>query len=676
MARQTARIVTSTYPRTCIRLRPPVPVYVARIASGAWVASVAWALLLVLSAPCSAQPLVGTSSEKQVLSGRPATIVFTVRDQNAEPLANTPVTLILAQPWVDADGQSFSDLALVTDADGTVTLHDVAVGDGQFALRTSGGEVQGKINVVGEFWVLVPPLVAIVLALWLRQVLLALAAGVFAGAWILYGNPISAFLEGLRSIVVGSVADDFHAAMLIFTAALGGMVGVMAASGGTHGIVESARKHIRGPRSAQLMTALMGLVIFFDDYANTLLVGNTMRPVTDRMRVSREKLSYLVDCTAAPVATIAPISTWVGYQLGLIGTGLVAIGDTRNAYDLFITSIPYSTYSWFALALVFWVIGLRRDFGPMLKAETRARSTGKVVADGATPLVDDVGESMAPKEGAPRRAHQALLPIAAVLLVTVVGLYFDGRTALLAQVGAQGMSQLALRDIFSAADPAASLLWAVMSGCILVVALTVGERSLKLSEAMDAWTKGAKAMLPALIILVLAWSVGTVCERLGTGDVVVGWATGNLSARLVPTVSFVVAAILGFSTGTSWGTMAILMPIVIPMAHELPLAAELADGTRNSLFLASVASVLSGSVFGDHCSPISDTTIMSSLASGADHVDHVKTQIPYALLAGTLAVLLGALPAGFGVPPYITLVLGVALLGVVMRFVGRFPSPE
>lgn len=638
------------------------------------------ALLLLL---CSL-PLVATAeeegwrlrveTERQVLHGKTAEVTLHLVDAEAEGFAGTAL-LDVEGDWVAVDtGESLDRVPLAFEG-GRADLGElrIAEGDGRFVLEIDGVRaVEGRLRSVHALWALLPPLLAIALALWLRQVYLALTAGVLSGAWILHGSPLLGFTQALQDLVVGAITDPFQGAILLFTATLGGMVGVMAKAGGTHGLVEGARRWMRSARSAQAATAVLGVIIFFDDYANTLLVGNTMRPVTDRMRISREKLSYLVDSTAAPIATVAVLSTWVGYQVGLIGDGLTSIGrEDVSAYSVFVSSIPYAAYSWFALVLVGWLVLQGKDFGPMLAAERRARATGAVLGPKARPLADDVGSDLEPVEGAPRRAHLALLPVVTVLVGTVAGLWYDGRRTLLTAEGSVGLAEANLRDVFSAADPAAALLWAVVLGASLAILLSVSERILDLQSAMDAFVSGVKAMVPALMILLLAWSIGDVCEKLGTATVVVDAATGSLSALLVPTVTFLVAAFLGFSTGTSWGTMAILMPIVIPLADRLPAAAGVDEAAATSIFLASVASVLSGSVFGDHCSPISDTTIMSSMASGSDHVDHVRTQLPYAGAAGTLAILLGTLPAGMGWSPWLTLPLGAVLLGLLVRFLGR-----
>jgi Na+/H+ antiporter NhaC len=435
-------------------------------------------------------------------------------------------------------------------------------------------------------------------------------------------------------------------------------------------------RFIRGVKSAQVMTWLLGLLIFFDDYTNTLVVGNTMRPITDRMRVSREKLSYIVDSTAAPVTTVALISTWVGYQVSLIREGLQEIGsDGGSAYAIFIQSIPYATYSWLAIAFVLMVAIMDRDFGPMLKAERRARHAGQVMREGASPLMDEVAEQLT-EGGAPdARAHRAVVPVLVLLLASMVGLYWDGRQQLLAQLGSGGLAGLPLREFFSHADPARALFWAAIAGSITAIVLALAGRSLTLNRAVEAWVGGCKAMMAALIILVLAWSIKDVCSELGTGPVVVDWTTGNLPPHLLPSITFVVAAFIAFSTGTSWASMAILMPIVIPLGHRLPELAHLSAPHAQGILVASIAAVLSGSVWGDHCSPISDTTIMSSMASGSDHIDHVRTQIPYALSAGALTVLLGTLPAGFSISPWISLPTALLAVVLLVRFLGK-PAGE
>jgi Na+/H+ antiporter NhaC len=619
-------------------------------------------------------------SEQKVLHGRAVDCALVLRDAHARPLTETDVVLRPARAWRDSSGIAVQSLRLRTDAEGRIPLtgYRVPAGAGAFRVEVEGGaSVRGALGAVAQFWVIVPPVLAILLALLFRQVILALVAGIWVGAWILAGDPVSGVLRTLDRFVVGALSDSFQATIVLFTASMGGMVGVVARSGGSLGVVEAVSRWIRGPRSAQVVTWFMGLAIFFDDYTNTLVVGNTMRPITDRLRISREKLAYIVDSTAAPVTTVALVSTWVGYQVSLIRDGLAEVGeDPASAYGTFIASIPYSTYAWLALALVFIVAVSGRDFGPMQRAERRCRRTGALTRDGAQPLMDEVGQDMVPPEGVRGRAHRAVLPVAVLLLACLGGLFWDGRQALLDSVGPAGLAGLPVRDFFSHADPARALFWGAIAGSAVAVILAVAGRVLTVLEAMEAWVSGCKAMMTALIILVLAWSIKDVCSALGTGPVVVDWTTGNLSPFLLPTVAFVLAAFIAFSTGTSWAAMAILMPIVIPLGHDLPAAAAMEPGHAQGVLLASIAAVLSGAVWGDHCSPISDTTIMSSMASGSDHVDHVRTQLPYALTSGGLAVALGTLPAGLGMSPWISLSAGVLVLIVLVGFLGRTSDEE
>jgi Na+/H+ antiporter NhaC len=410
----------------------------------------------------------------------------------------------------------------------------------------------------------------------------------------------------------------------------------------------------------------MGTAIFFDDYANALLVGATMRPLTDRLRVSREKLAWLVDSTAAPVATVAVISTWVGFEVGLIQEAMARLDHGTQAYTFFLQSIPYSYYPLLTLFLVYMVAVTGRDFGPMLKAEHRAVHKGQLLRPGAQPASDAPGPAGGTATGP---AHPALagIPIFAVILATALGLYFGGRQAAVAD----GLASPSLREILNNADSFAVLTWSALTGATLAIGLAVAGRRLSLVEALDGFLDGVRSMVIAVTILVLAWSLSAACDGLGTATHLVEVCRQVLSARLLPMLVFILAAAVSFSTGTSWGTMAILMPLVYPLGHQLPLDAGLDVATALHIHLASVSAVLAGAVFGDHCSPISDTTILSSLATGCDHVDHVKTQLPYALTVAGIAAVLGYLPVGYGVSPWISLVMGLVAVAVVVLRVGR-----
>lgn len=527
---------------------------------------------------------------------------------------------------------------------------------------------------------LLPPLVAIVFALIFREVVLSLFVGVWLGALLLNGwDPFTATLRSVDTHILSGIAEDpDHVAIIVFSMLLGGMVGVMSRSGGTRGIVEALRPMATSARRGQFFTWLAGMIIFFDDYANTLIVGNTMRPVTDRLRVSREKLAYIVDSTAAPMAAIAVISTWVGFEITLIGDSLTSaaaqttdaatsaelLTAAQNPFNVFLHSIPYLFYPIFAVTFVVMTIITRREFGPMWVAEHRAGVEGELMAPGAIPAADVSGGALDAPEGISYRWYYAGIPVIAVIIAALVGLYQTGAASL-------GAGDHPLRDIVGAADPFRTLIWASAIGCFVAIALAAGGRVLTIIQAIEAWVNGMKAMFMAIVILVLAWGLGGVTEALGTGAYLSGAISETLPLFTLPVLVFFIAAIISFATGTSWGTMAILFPVVIPLAVAMGAGVSFDGGEHYSILLGVISSVMAGSIFGDHCSPISDTTIMSSMASGCDHIDHVRTQLPYALAVGGVAMIVGDIPTSLGLNPFISLPLGVVLLYLILRFFGK-----
>ncbi|MEW5928772.1 MAG: Na+/H+ antiporter NhaC family protein [Gemmatimonadota bacterium] len=552
-------------------------------------------------------------------------------------------------------------------------------GRAQLPLRVVAGGAETRL--APRFlpgWVsLVPPLLAIVLALVFREVVVALFAGVWLGAFFWTGlNPFTAVLRAVDTFALQELADSDHASIVLFSLMIGGMVGVIGKNGGTFGIVERLSPLATTPRRGLLATYLQGLAIFFDDYANTLIVGNTMRPVTDRLRVSREKLAYVVDSTSAPVASLMFVSTWVGYEISLIADGLKAASASvgardaalarqladANAFNVFIDTIPFRFYPLLALVFVLLVIWMRRDFGPMYAAEVRARSGQGLHRPGAALMTDTTHGAMDPPEGAPLRWVNAALPVLVVVCTVLLGLYLSGRAAL-------GPGEHSLREVFGEANSYRVLLWASLLGSITAILLTLAQRILTVQETMSAWLAGLRSMVLAMVILVLAWSLGSVTEVLGTAQYLSSALEGNVSAQLLPVLVFALAAMISFATGTSWGTMAILLPLVIPLAASL--TAVTADGGHYTIILGVVSSVLAGSIFGDHCSPISDTTVMSSMASACDHMDHVRTQLPYALVVAAVGMAVGDVPTAFGMSPWISLAVGTLILALVVRFVGK-----
>jgi len=534
------------------------------------------------------------------------------------------------------------------------------VGRRRITLTLEGGRFDFKVRVIPGLLSLIAPVAAIALALISRQMILALFVGVWAGVTIIFGyNPISGFFHSLDQYIVTSLANPGHASIVIFSLLFGGMIGIMSKNGSMLGIVTAASQYARSRRRGQLATSLMGVMIFFDDYSNSLLVGNTMRPFTDKLHISREKLSYIVDSTAAPVANLAFISTWSVFQMSLLDVPYANAGITESPYITFLKSIPYGFYSIFALWLLYCLGVMKRDFGPMYQAEARAIQEKKVLRDGASPLMDD---SLLKKgEFGERASHwlNAVVPIIIVVLTTIAGLYVTG-------AGSLDAGSRSLRNIIGNADSYAALMWGAALGGLIAMLLSLVQRLLSLEEAFEAWLSGIRSMMLAALVLVLAWTLGQVCEDLRTAEFIITHARDFVSPVLLPLITFVLAALISFSTGTSWGTMSILVPLIAP------LAIRLTNGDINSqIFLSSFAAVLSGATFGDHCSPISDTTILSSMASGADHIDHVKTQIPYALTAAGFAIFLGYIPAGLGIQSIWLMLLTLGLIVLFVYFVGN-----
>lgn len=551
-----------------------------------------------------------------------------------------------------------------------------------------GGQVSEAVSIdpmVLPGWLsLLPAFVAIALALIFKEVVVSLFFGVWFGALFVAGlNPIGATLRSVDTFIVPALADPDHAAILVFSALLLGMVGVMGRNGGTQGIVKALSPLATTPRRAQLAVYLGGLAIFFDDYSNTLIIGNTMRPITDRMKVSREKLAYIVDSTAAPVAAIVFVSTWVGFQIGLIGDGLKAAAAqpgtspelatqllAASPFNVFIHSIPYLFYPILTLVMVGLVIWTQRDFGPMWQAENRASRGEGLHRKGALLLVDTESSVMEPVEGAPYRWQNAALPVITVFLVVVFGLYFDGKATL----GRPGT----LSEIFGEANAYNALLWGSLAGVLVAIGLSVVQRIMSLKDSVGAMIGGIQATLLAFLVLILAWSLGQVTEVLGAAEYLSGLLSGNVPVELLPALVFVMAATIAFATGTSWATMAILIPLVIPLSVALGGAQGVAAGATSTLLLGTLSSVLAGAIWGDHCSPISDTTVLSSMASACDHVDHVRTQMPYALLVGGIGIVAGNIPTAYGMPPIFSYVIGAAMIYLVLRYVGRpdMDSPQ
>ncbi|NOR18740.1 MAG: Na+/H+ antiporter NhaC family protein, partial [Xanthomonadales bacterium] len=436
-------------------------------------------------------------------------------------------------------------------------------------------------------------------------------------------------------------------------------------NGGMQGIVNHIVKWADSARHACLATASLGLAIFFDDYANTLVVGNTMRPVTDSMRVSRAKLAYIVDSTAAPVACIALVTTWIGYEIGLIGDSISKMpGLDAEAYLLFLNTIPYSFYPVMAIAFVFMVSASGRDFGPMLKAEKLAQQHGSSYS-GANNENSQAAKVLKPVDGRPQRAFNAYIPIAVMVLGVLAGLYVTGIQAV------TDIENPSIQDIIGNADSYTALMWASLASMMAAALLSLGQKIMNLEEVVNSWFHGARDMLMAMIILILAWSLGEVTDILKTADFLVSIMGDSLPTFILPAMVFVLAAATAFATGSSWGAMGILFPLAMPLTWAVMVAQGQAGPEHMHILYSAVSAILAGAVWGDHCSPISDTTILSSLASGCDHIEHVRTQLPYALTVGGVAILFGSIMTALGTPWWIGMTLGLVILWLILKFYGK-----
>jgi Na+/H+ antiporter NhaC len=498
----------------------------------------------------------------------------------------------------------------------------------------------------------------------------SLFLGIVLGAWFTYGLSIPGLWFGLLDTIQIYVLEALvppdgsksHMQIVIFTLMMGGMIGIIYRNGGAHAIADRIASLARTRQRTQLSTCGMGFAIFFSTYANSLIVGNSMRPVCDRMKISREKLAYIVDSTAAPLASVAIISTWIGYQLGLIEEAVAGIGLDESAYSIFLSALPYNFYPILALAMVILVGWTGRDFGPMRAAERRARFEGKLTRDDASVDAEadeeEGGEELRLKEGVPQRSINALVPIGVMIVMVAAGIWVtgDGET---------------VRQIMGSAEGNTALVWAALVSVVVAAAMSIGQGILSMKETMAAWFGGLRSVLFVMIILTMAWALAAIASDLHTAAYLVQVLGDTIPPQWLPALLFVLSAMVSFAVGTSWGTMGILMPLAVPLIWALMQNAGLGIEEQGYIFYATVGTILAGSVWGDHCSPISDTTVISSVASGSDHIDHVRTQIPYALTVGGVALALGLIPTGYGVPWYLTLPAGIAALYAVLMFVGK-----
>jgi Na+/H+ antiporter NhaC len=541
-----------------------------------------------------------------------------------------------------------------------------------FNISTKDHAFTGRVTPVPLWMSVLPPLIAILIALIFREVFTALFIGIWTGSFILafyqgysfFSALFFGFFAIIHVYILESLNDTAHLSIIVFSMMIGAMVILISDNGGMKGVVNFLSRFAKSSRSGQFTTWLLGISIFFDDYANTLVVGNTMRPVADRLKISREKLSYIVDSTAAPIAAIAFVTTWIGAELSYIQDGIRTLNLDESPYDVFLNSLQYSFYPLLTLAFVLIIISSKRDFGPMHRAE-RLIKTEEIPAYHPEAREADlnIGQEKA-------RWFNAVIPVGIVIFGTIAGLIVTGLQTTSWEEESSFLKNLS--NVIGQSDSFRALLWASLAGAAVAVLLTITQRIMTLKESIESLVSGFKTMLTAVLILVLAWSIALITKHMHTADFISGMLIQvRLAPYLIPAITFILAALVAFSTGTSWGTMAILYPLILPSSWMLSGEFGLGYDQTLAIFHNVVACVLAGSVLGDHCSPISDTTILSSLSSSCNHIEHVRTQLPYALVVGFVATLFGTIPSAYGVPFWILFPFCLAILVIIVRVFGK-----
>ena len=533
-------------------------------------------------------------------------------------------------------------------------------------------------------WGLIPPILTITLAFITKDVVVSLFLGIIVGALIVAGgNPFVAILN-LTDLMADVLSDGWNIRIFLFCALLGGLVGMLSRTGSAHAFGLWARKKLHSPKTSLLLAWFCGLIIFIDDYFNSLAVGTVMRPIADKNKVSRAKLAWVLDSTAAPVCILVPISSWVITVMSIVkgSEGFDTFGITE--FSFFIKAVPYNIYAILTLIMVVTIILTNRDFGPMKRSQ-RLAEEGKLF----NPAFGDApGEVEIVTSGRAGKAKviDMLLPI--IILIASALIMFPVTTYLASIDGesittlGQAAASMTLGDAFNNTDASMALWYAVIITVVFTYVYYLCRGLFKIKEASEALINGIKSMVPALVILVMAWSIGTIIksspEDGGLGlaaflsEVVVG---GGFPLALVPAIVFILSALIAFATGTSWGTFAIMIPIVMPIAVGLAASKGFGDTASLNATLICVSAVLGGAVFGDHASPISDTTILSSTGAGCPHLEHVATQLPYAMTVAACSFI-GFLVGGFTLSAVVAWITALICFSLAMIFLPRILKEE
>ena len=556
-------------------------------------------------------------------------------------------------------------------------------------IMTTALSFADEVDVAGQnaakfgIWTLIPPLVAISLAFITKNVIVSLVIGIMSGGFILNisgNNPFMALFYSFLDLIqraVNSLADPWNAGIILQVLAIGGVINLVGKMGGAKAIAEALSKRAKSAKSAQIITWVAGLLVFFDDYANSLIIGPMMRPVTDKMKISRERLAFIIDATAAPVAGIAIISTWIGLEVGLIGSAFDSIGVETNAFGVFLNTIPFRFYNILILGFIVITALLLKDFGPMRKAEIECRRGGLNLSSN-----EDVNKELSkhdelePLPGVKLSVWNAIIPIGALILGALFAFYYSGYTTIMGGEDSAVIQLMqnspasfdAIKEAFSNADASVALFQSAFFAGLVAIIMGVAKKIFTLSEALDIWVDGMKTLIITGVILICAWSLSSVIKELGTAKYLIQLLSGSLPPFILPSLIFVLGAIISFATGTSYGTMGILMPLAIPLAHSI--------NPEMSYIIVATSAVLTGAIFGDHCSPISDTTILSSMGAGCNHIDHVRTQMPYAIFVAVITIVFGYIPAGFGLPVYVVLPIAFVAMFIGIQIFGKSVEVE
>ncbi len=498
---------------------------------------------------------------------------------------------------------------------------------------------------------LIPAFVAIILAFKTKNVYISLATGLYSGILLL--NTYDMIVVGEQTLLyiiplmfisfiqipiflTNALTDQSSAGIVLQVLFIGGVIQLIAYSGGARHMATAVAKRAKTQKQTQILTWVMGLIVFFDDYANSLIVGPIMRPMIDKMKISREKFAFIIDATAAPIAGIAIISTWIGYELGLIGSGLEQIGIDASPFTIFVQSIPYRFYNVLMLIFIVLTIYLAREFGPMLEVEKMARRGEK------TPgflQEADASETLEEKPGIKSNILDGILPIATLIFGSLALFYINGIAIikasddleLISKINAEPFSFMTIQEAFSNADAAIVLFQAALLTVLVLFIRAQILKQYKIDEGIEVFIKGANSLLSTVFVLLFAWSLGGIVGELGASDYLVSQLSETMPVFILPAITFALSGFIAFSTGTSFGTMGIMMPIVIPLAYSI--------NPDLGYVTIAISSILTGATFGDHFSPISDTTILSSMGAGCNHIEHVRTQMPYALTVGAVSTI-------------------------------------